>query len=331
MNNLDGYISTCINKVFDKEGRAYLMGIAILWIFIFHIYCWFKGTLPWWLYFFSEGQTGVDIFLFLSAYGLEASLRKNGWKQFYINRAKRILPVYIFFLSAIFIIFTNDIPLWKIFQQCAAQLTGFSLFQSNDFFSTKFEFDWFTPALIIFYVSFPLISYGMNLLSNKNINYEIITLIILVMISLWALRSIQLPIKAFIYRLPIFMLGVDTYIHLNNKQINRILILYMVALIGGYFSNQHWFLTSTSVPVILVVYSIIQGNCPFYKTISLLGRHSFEIYLAHIFPVTNFFMLIIFDNIYIFIIVTVVWTIAVATIFSYFHKYFNILLKTITK
>lgn len=322
------FIDNYRNNVFGKDNRPYLMGIAISWIFFFHFYCWFKGNLPWWIYFFSEGQTGVDIFLFLSAYGLEASFRKNGWSIFYKNRAKRILPVYFLFLITLFGVFQNKVSVNRIISQCIAQLTGYSLLKSPDYFSTNFEFDWFTPALILFYVLFPLISIVLNYLVKKNNIYEILILIILIVFSLYALRSIQLPIKGFFYRFPIFIMGAATYIHLENQEYEKILKLYLIAFIGGLFSNQHWFLTSTSVPVILTVYSMINVH-PFYKLFSLLGRHSYEIYLAHIFPVTNFLMLKPIDNIYVYIVITIVWTIILATIYSYFQKYANIVLTSI--
>ena len=316
-------IATYEERVFGKEGRSYLMGIAILWIIFFHFYCWFNGTKPWWLYFLSEGQTGVDIFLFLSAYGLEASLSKNNWKRFYLNRAKRILPVYFLFLLTVFGIFQNHIPFRSIIIQCIGQLTGFSLFQSEDFFSTNFEFDWFSPALIMLYLLYPFISNGLSHLSKQEIKWEIITLLLLVFISLYDLRSIQLPIKHLIYRLPIFMLGAITCIHIKNENINRLLILYAVFFICGAFSNQHWFIMSSSIPIFLTTYAMIEGRRPLFKAISELGHHSYEIYLAHIFPVTNFLKLMVFENIYIYILVTIVWTIIIATLYSLFQKYSN--------
>lgn len=324
MDYKNTFIEDYRNRVFDKGNRSYLMGIAIIWIVFLHFYNWFQGNLPWWVYFFSEGQVGVDIFLFLSAYGLEASLRKNTLSIFYENRAKRILPVNILFLILLFGVFMNEVPIGDILKQCAAQLTGISLFQEPFFFSTHFEFDWFTPALIIYYLLYPAISYILNFLTKKKIGLEIIFLFILFLISLLALRSIQPPMKFFLYRLPIFTLGAATYIHIENNQTNRLFILYTIMIIGGLLSNQHWFLTSSIVPALLLVYSMIEGQRPFNKAISLIGRHSYEVYLAHIFPVTNFFMLYVFDNIYLYIASTILWTIIVATIFSILHKYINL-------
>ena len=323
MDPKNNYIEHYRNRVFDQRNRSYLMGIAIIWIVLLHFYNWFQGRLPWWIYFFSEGQIGVDIFLFLSAYGLEASFRKNGLRIFYKNRAKRILPANLTFLILLFGVFMNEVPLGEILTQCAAQLTGISLFQKPEFFSTHFEFDWFTPALIIYYLLYPAISYILNFMAKKNIGIEIFLLFILFLISLFALRSIQPPMKFFLYRLPIFTLGAATYIHIENNQTNRLFILYTIMIIGGLLSNQHWFVSSSIVPSLLLVYSMIEGLRPFSKAISLIGRHSYEVYLAHIFPVTNFFMLYVFENIYLFIAATILWTIIVATIFCIIHKYTN--------
>ncbi|WP_033149957.1 acyltransferase family protein [Prevotella sp. RM4] len=321
------YVKVCQDRVFGKENRFYLMGVAIFWIFFYHFYCWFKGNLPWWIYFFSEGQTGVDIFLFLSAYGLEASLRKNRIMCFYKNRIKRLFPVYFLFLAVVFCFYPNT-PLYSILIQCLGQLTGFSLIQVNSFFSTNFEFDWFTPALIVFYISFPLLSITLNKISKESEIIEFFSLIAVIILSLLSLREIQLPIKSLIYRLPIIMLGIFTYIHLSDQKYNRLISIYLLAFIGGLFSNQHWFLSSTSIPIAFLALSLTDVVRPLYHFFSLLGRHSYEIYLAHIFPVTNFFMLNIFNNIYIHILITIIWTIIVATIFSYVQKIYY---KTINK
>lgn len=306
-------------RVFSKESRLYLMGIAILWIFFFHFYCWFNGTKPWWLLFFSEGQTGVDIFLFLSAYGLEASIHKNNWKKFYINRMKRIFPVYFLFLFTFYII-QNHVPFRKILIQCIGQLTGFSLFQTPLFFSCQFEFDWFTPALILLYISYPFISCGLNYLTKGSMWCEIFILVLLCIIGVIGFSVVYIPVKFLLYRLPIFMLGTVTYIHLKNLKVNRLFILYAIFFICGFLSNNDCFLESASIPIFITVYAFIQGARPFRRFISMLGRYSYEIYLAHIFPVTYFLKLVLIDNIFVYIIVTIVWTIFITTLYVYLGR-----------
>ena len=320
INNPDHYISICKENVFGKNGRFYLMGIAMTWIFIFHFYCWYQGTRPWWIYFFSEGQTGVDIFLFLSAYGLEASYRKNSCWRFCKNRIIRILPSCSLFLFILFVFFQNDIPLIRVALQCLGQLTGLSLFQDKSFFSTDFSFDWYTPAIIILYAFYPFISYILNTITKKRIAIELVFLILLILFSILSLRITHLPVRWLLYRIPIIVLGGVSYIHLKDNNLNRLLYLYIVAFIGGWLSNQHWILSSLIVPVFLTVFSMLRIHYPFYNFFCVIGRHSYEIYLAHIFPVTNFLKLYVFENFYIYILITVLWTIVITTIFCIFQN-----------
>ncbi|MFV0538204.1 MAG: acyltransferase family protein [Dysgonomonas sp.] len=75
--------------------RSQLMGIAILWIMLFH------SNLD--VSFFtifdlikSIGNAGVDIFMFVSGFGIYYSLIKGvSLKTFYKNRLWRILPYYL--------------------------------------------------------------------------------------------------------------------------------------------------------------------------------------------------------------------------------------------
>ena len=77
-----------INRIFGKEGRSYLMGLAIMWIVFFHIYMWcdISGVYtPRWIKLFDRGGCGVDIFILLSTYGLQASIEKNSIGRFYVT------------------------------------------------------------------------------------------------------------------------------------------------------------------------------------------------------------------------------------------------------
>lgn len=71
------------------------MGLAALWIFIFHS-TFFYPVLDNPTYIFimdfirKIGFCGVDIFLFLSGIEMVRSLQKNSLKQYYINRIKHI-------------------------------------------------------------------------------------------------------------------------------------------------------------------------------------------------------------------------------------------------
>ena len=62
-----------------SEKRTCLMGIAMLFIMLFH-QSWIWGTNPIYLpfiFFHIYGNWGVDIFFFVSGFGLFFSLKKN--------------------------------------------------------------------------------------------------------------------------------------------------------------------------------------------------------------------------------------------------------------
>lgn len=94
-----------MENILGKETRKVWMGFAILWIYIFHL-LYFYPSQNYYYYFtwidkifayIYKGWLGVDIFLFLSAYGLCHSYEKNSLEIYYLNRFKRIVPIYIFF------------------------------------------------------------------------------------------------------------------------------------------------------------------------------------------------------------------------------------------
>lgn len=75
--------------------RTELMGIAILWVMLFHSFDLDMGhpLLEW---VRAAGFGGVDIFILLSSMGLVMSLskREQSYSQFMARRAARILPAY---------------------------------------------------------------------------------------------------------------------------------------------------------------------------------------------------------------------------------------------
>ena len=76
-------ISNSLQSLF--ENRTETMGIAMLMVLLYHL----KGT---WFY---PGFLGVDIFLFLSAYGLSRSYKTNTLGIFYKRRLNRVVPLYL--------------------------------------------------------------------------------------------------------------------------------------------------------------------------------------------------------------------------------------------
>lgn len=76
---------------FIGEKRTLLMGYAILMVIIYHYGCWVYNIFG----DFNVGFVGVDIFMFLSGWGLVYSYQNSkNIREFYTKRTKRILPVF---------------------------------------------------------------------------------------------------------------------------------------------------------------------------------------------------------------------------------------------
>lgn len=324
--NNGAFLNQSSNRVFGKDNRLYLMGFSMLWIVLFHISFWFhlggQGNTPWWINMFSEGQLGVDIFLFLSAYGLEASFDKNTIHRFYLNRIKRLFPVYFFFLLFLFVTFERNCPIERIIIQCVCQITGLSLIKYPYFFSSGFCFDWFTPAIIIVYVSFPLISYVARFVEDKNKYWEFLLLLFIVVIGHWIHVNKHFSFSLLAYRGPIILMGVLTFRHLQRGDIERLLELYVIAACLGFLCTEKSIILSLLVPSVLLVFSLTNCALPFTKLFSIIGKYSYEVYLAHIFFVAFFIPMGMVKNPLALLLVVFGGSALVAILLSFLHNCF---------
>ena len=119
--------------------RNQIMGLAILWIILFHT----GMSLPFPLsQLKQQGFGGTDIFIFLSGFGLYYSLKKdNNPIEFYKRRLTRVLPAYIPFVLACFAgILYKGLPELKaspfsFFQAFCGNLTLMGRFNGLDYHS----------------------------------------------------------------------------------------------------------------------------------------------------------------------------------------------------
>lgn len=144
-------------NLFAKLGRYRnaIMGIAILWVMVCHSKLTFS-SLPVLSsaarFVKSNGFGGVDIFLFLSGYGLYHSLsRSEDPIAFYKRRIKRVLPAYlpvlvIWLLTELPSISVKMLPiaLWN-------NITGFAFWLRR-----APAFNWYILALPAFYLIAPV-------------------------------------------------------------------------------------------------------------------------------------------------------------------------------
>lgn len=140
--------------------RSELMGVAILWIMLFHSkmfppiaqHNYIGNSIVYQL--ILDGGSGVDIFLFLSGMGIYFSWEKNqNLLSFYKKRVIRILPTYISITGIYWLIyihhFSPDLSALALLREWVANVSGYTWFTRG-----MLTF-WYIPAQIIFYIAAP--------------------------------------------------------------------------------------------------------------------------------------------------------------------------------
>jgi peptidoglycan/LPS O-acetylase OafA/YrhL len=130
------------------NNRTLSMGIAIAMVVMYHLFCVDKIK-P--LSVFYPGFLGVDIFLFVSGYGLCYSFKKNSLKTFYTRRYKRILPIYVVTALILTIAAISKGHNMSIFD-VVCNITSLSYYGIGGVF-----IDWYLSTLMVLYLVFPLL------------------------------------------------------------------------------------------------------------------------------------------------------------------------------
>ena len=234
-----------------SDNRTELMGGAILLIMLYHTKADFTRSFLLSLLktIHDIGYCGVDIFFFLSGFGLVSGWLKKKYVllEFYKRRLLRVVPTYWTWM------FLNG--LLNIFVFKDFKIRGFVAdFFGIGFLSSKSYNNWFVPAIILCYVAFPmiisfLIRKGERYWANKNL---------FLMIAFASLPSIGiLPILVFLnkYQLLIFAARLPNFI--------------LGILIGlAYFKHRAHTLKDLNISSSLFVLLIILGLIPLYLTLA---------------------------------------------------------------
>jgi peptidoglycan/LPS O-acetylase OafA/YrhL len=219
-SNLNYKLKKMESPEFISLYRNSLMGIAILWIILFH--SWFDfgkyGLLsPLYSFFKITGYLGVDIFIFVSGFGLMASWykKKTNVLLFYKRRFLRIMPIYWFFFS-IYLIFMTLFGKLVNMGTMIIYYTGFA------FFITKNYLHWFISAILLCYLIFPIFA---NAFQKSKQKTKFVTMIIIscLLLAFFLSTSASFFDNRFSYllivvlRLPSFFIGsLIGYIYFEN-------------------------------------------------------------------------------------------------------------------
>ena len=250
-------------------------------------------------FFHIYGYWGVELFLFISGFGIAHSLNKNTTKQFYINRAQRIIPscltvgickVFFFYLGFnehsnpnILLLITN-IYLWYIYA-----ITTYYVFSPFFYKLIKRYGLWVIILSCVFSIVCHYIPFDKNELYLIN------------------------HIGWITARLPIYLLGMYITIKPIKIRIRTIgtigtifLLLCMFLQLGSKMIKYKWNIFYLNIPLLFAT-PLLCLLCSYIKNITtkikihplieLIGKYSLELYLWHEYIFWNIYRNSLFTNI----------------------------------
>ena len=273
--------------------RTYLMGVAILCIMVFHTDKLF--VVPKFMEFIQRtGYHGVDVFFFVSAYGLFYSMKKHlPMKQWYMRRFNRVLPKYW-----IVTIFTGMMIHWGLSDYIKeVTFVGFLCPWVN-----HEPLFWYIPAALLFYLLFPIMYKHRKVVTLWFVPIAIVSYVVSYLLTgFLSSRGWSPYTPGFFGRIPVFLLGMIIAEHEDSIR-EKMTLTSTVALVAlslcafvllqcnamGItnvlsFPCQDFFFMACSLPFIFFVCSLLQRYIKILNPFILYcGRYSLEIYLLHV-------------------------------------------------
>jgi peptidoglycan/LPS O-acetylase OafA/YrhL len=329
-------------KYLDEQQSMAISAVrtfAILLIFSCHILQGMNNLLAWWL------NVGVQLFLFMSGFLLGQETHTD-WKDWFVKRAKRLLPSYYVFLILIFFLYyvTSNEVHCKFFVYDVLLLSAYIRGAVPGL-----EHLWFISIIATCYLFVPLMQYlrSQSLLS-------IISFIILLSMFIYAVNKNIFPFLNLFNTINLFSFAFGYAVasayktYQSNKLIITIsafaVLLILVRVMLQFISPiEDNFLIKVYKSMVLVSKPIIAAsivllffrycktvNSTFKKLVHAMDKYSYELYLTHhVFILGPFSILFITNNTMVNIIVCFFASVTTAVVLkkisihllSYFKDY----------
>ena len=279
--------------------RSELMGLAMLWVMLFHAYAFRFGVVP--LDFIKQaGFAGVDVFILLSAMGLCISLFRRAQEggslwDFYRRRLVRILPAYwlVVGLYSLFLITQGRLSWGGMAWNLSAVYYWFHIPQT---------FNWYVPAILAFYLLSPAYAALLRRCRHK----ELLTAAMFPLS--YGIYRLSIPLhlnytEDFVCRLPAFALGMLMGHYLLTSQpltrrhgaawaaLSAVgLSVSTLWLLGKLYISPCYQIAAQLVPVCLAAAWLLSRPfcAPVRRILRLLGSSSLEIYLINVIVTREF-------------------------------------------
>lgn len=278
-----------IKGLFESIGkhRTALMGLSMILVFLHHARSEKLGFVPTglWADIFKHFNLSVDTFLFLSAFGLCFSLKKNTVKKFYLNRFKRIIPTWwvVLFLLHIVGISVGSKFAGDGFVYPHSVVDMFYWYTGLGYFFNTCSYEWFIPTLLLFYLLTPLV----YRLSRNQVLF--ILLLSIPLILLYKGSGVLPYLSISIIRIPVFLLGILFFKDLEQNKYHLFLITCITLCIYIFAFSFFWKVpdviqAAPLLPIVMGLFSCLLS----FKYIryievffAFVGTISLEFYLIH--------------------------------------------------
>lgn len=257
--------------------RTCIMALAMLWIGLNHSTFPFDSKII--NFFVLCGYCGVDIFVFLSGFGLYYALKKGPtYKEYIKRRFLRIFPYNV--PAAIF----GDILYKQGLLVSIFDILGLSIFIRNDLLF------WFSSFIIVMYLIYP---FYYKLFKKSPFVVTVVTIVITSIICL-KIKPSYFQILYELYRIIPVCLG-TLFAYMNDKDLMKpihcwlcvfvmivgwILMYYMYHNMGNEL--QHVAPLALIAPGMIILFSWIIDKLKFLqKPLNYIGQYTFQFYLIH--------------------------------------------------
>lgn len=271
--------------VYIGKHRTALMGLSMILVFLHHARSEKLGFVPTgiWDEIFKNFNLSVDTFLFLSAFGLCYSLKKNSIKKFYLNRFKRIVPTWWVVLFLIHMIGLFVGSKFDSFSYPHSALDMFYWYTGLGYFFNTCSYEWFIPTLLLFYLLTPVV----YRLSRNQVLLLILLSIPLVL--LYKESGVLSYLSLSVTRIPAFLFGVLFFKDIEENGYYRFLItcigLFICVFALSFFRKVPDVIQA--MPLLPIVMGLVSLALSLKYTryievfLAFVGTISLEFYLIH--------------------------------------------------
>lgn len=274
--------------------RTEIMGLACIWIILHHYnnYMVFPDVLYPLHRFTVYGNSGVDIFLFLSGIGLYFAFQKENLrlKDFYFKRLVRLVLPYFLLCVPYYIwleLYLNEGSFWLNVTQLSFPLS---------YMVTT----WYIPSILVFYLLFPAIYKLQN--SKKVENHTALVIIVsfgyavLLLLFKNAHPTLYDNTEIATTRFLIFFVGCYFgHVVYEKKELSLstvaasavyvVMFIYMreTVELPGYWIRFAFGPLAIAICVLAVyVFRFLKDSNPILVTLRFFGNRSLELYLTHV-------------------------------------------------